>query len=343
MKLATFLTLLPLALPVFAQGSKDNAPVVSSQAQTPPPSTDCEHDSSDPMISDISKYDRDQLLTYAAGLNLPDSPIKTLHPKYLALKADIAALRKQGFGDQHPFLAPKIKELDAVATQIDLALDKLKGSIQPKLGKPNSLPPAASGRAEISLSELRQRLDTETALLKQLTAKLAEIEATSPESAEAKELKLTIREQADIVDQVQRLLNQVIKTKGILYLGPVQHPDNGSRPPKERKALLEHRLKFITTLEGEDLYTFVGNLDLRDNPVPDLHQRYLAATLTLDALRIKGVGNGHPEWITAEKSTSAIKARLDTAVQAIRKTLEAELDIVSAQIPQSPVVPPPQQ
>lgn len=233
-------------------------------------------------------------------------------------------------------------KLATFLTLLPLALPVFAQETKDPVVKHESPPDAPPECASISRREVQQTIESETGLIDQLTAKLADVEAKSPGSEEAKELRLTIRDHCDTLDQAKRLLAQLIKTSGIIY-NPVSHQGNRSLPLVERKILLETQLRFIATMEGEDLHTFVGNIDLRDNPVPFLHQRYLEATLTLDALRLKGLANGHPDFISAEKSIKTIQTHLDTAILAIRKTLEAELEIVNTQIAQPPVAQPPQQ
>jgi hypothetical protein len=81
-------------------------------------------------ITCLSKFDRDQLLAYVAGLDLPDNAVKRLYPKYIELMAEIDQMNLQGLGDAHSLVAPKVKELALMRAQLNEAMDGL--NLQPK-------------------------------------------------------------------------------------------------------------------------------------------------------------------------------------------------------------------
>lgn len=54
------------------------------------------------QIETLLRYDGPQLMTYAAGLNLPENIIRTLHPEYLAAKRQLKVLKLGGLGERHP-------------------------------------------------------------------------------------------------------------------------------------------------------------------------------------------------------------------------------------------------
>ena len=54
------------------------------------------------QISSLLKYDSDQLMVYASGLDLPDNIIRNLYPQYLEPKRQLEGLKINGLGDNHP-------------------------------------------------------------------------------------------------------------------------------------------------------------------------------------------------------------------------------------------------
>lgn len=94
------------------------------------------------QIGSLLKYDSDQLMVYASGLDLPDNIIRTLYPQYLEAKRQLDGLRINGLGAKHPTvlvandqiqnmkhqLDEGVVNLRATLTaQLDLAADRLKG------------------------------------------------------------------------------------------------------------------------------------------------------------------------------------------------------------------------
>ncbi len=92
------------------------------------------------QIQNLLKYDSDQLMVYAAGLNLPDNIVKILHPQYLEQRRQLETLKVSGLGPNHPTMRVQTEMVeqmkrdlnegvvslrDTLRAQLDLATDRL--------------------------------------------------------------------------------------------------------------------------------------------------------------------------------------------------------------------------
>ncbi|MBN8457059.1 MAG: polysaccharide biosynthesis tyrosine autokinase [Verrucomicrobia bacterium] len=103
----------------------------------------------DSMIKTLLKYDQDQLMSYAAGLELPENVIRTLYPKYLDIKAQFEGFKQEGRGAQHPLMLAKQQEIEAIRKQLDEGVVALRDTLQAKLDLAN----ARFERAKTALDE----------------------------------------------------------------------------------------------------------------------------------------------------------------------------------------------
>lgn len=85
------------------------------------------------MIKTLLKYDSDQLMSYAAGLDLPDNVIRTLYPRYLETKTMYEGAKNQGLGANHPLMLSKTQELAAMRKQLDEGVVSLRDILKAKL------------------------------------------------------------------------------------------------------------------------------------------------------------------------------------------------------------------
>jgi hypothetical protein len=103
------------------------------------------------MLQNLLKYDKDQLMTYASGLQLPDNAVQTLYPKYIEQKSKLESLKKQGVGDQHPELQAQQQVTESMKKQLDEGVVQLRDTLQAKL----ELAEARYKRAAIAKNEKR--------------------------------------------------------------------------------------------------------------------------------------------------------------------------------------------
>ncbi len=85
------------------------------------------------QINSLLKYDSDQLMVYAAGLNLPDNVIKNLLPQYNEAKRSVEALKINGLGDRHPTVLAAMDQIEGIKHQLDEGVVNLRATLQAQL------------------------------------------------------------------------------------------------------------------------------------------------------------------------------------------------------------------
>lgn len=85
------------------------------------------------QINSLLKYDSEQLMVYASGLDLPDNVIKNLYPQYLDASRQLSNLRINGLGDRHPTVMAAVSEIEAMKRQLDEGVVNLRATLQAQL------------------------------------------------------------------------------------------------------------------------------------------------------------------------------------------------------------------
>jgi capsular exopolysaccharide synthesis family protein len=85
------------------------------------------------QISSLLKYDSDQLMVYAAGLDLPDNIIRSLYPQYLEAKRQLESLKITGLGDRHPQILAAVDQINAMKHQLDEGVVNLRATLKAQL------------------------------------------------------------------------------------------------------------------------------------------------------------------------------------------------------------------
>jgi polysaccharide biosynthesis transport protein len=85
------------------------------------------------QISSLLKYDSDQLMVYASGLNLPDNIIRNLYPQYLEAKRHIDGLKISGLGDKHPTVLVALDGIENMKRNLDEGVVNLRATLQAQL------------------------------------------------------------------------------------------------------------------------------------------------------------------------------------------------------------------
>jgi polysaccharide biosynthesis transport protein len=85
------------------------------------------------QITSLLRYDADQLMVYAAGLDLPDNIIKNLYPQYLESTRNLTSLKISGLGDRHPTVLVATEQLNEMRKQLTDGVVNLRAILQAKL------------------------------------------------------------------------------------------------------------------------------------------------------------------------------------------------------------------
>ncbi len=89
------------------------------------------------QVNSLLKYDSDQLMTYASGLNLPDNTVKNLLPQYNEAKRQLESARIKGLGDRHPSVQAAADQVQATKRQMDEGVVNLRATLQTQLEMAN--------------------------------------------------------------------------------------------------------------------------------------------------------------------------------------------------------------
>jgi len=114
------------------------------------------------QIDSLLKYDSEQLLIYASGLDLPDNIIKSLYPQYLALRRDIDGLKANGLGNKHPTITSSQKVLSSIKEDLDEGVVNLRTRLQGQLDMTKeSLLKAEARKKDTKQEALERGIDTQ--------------------------------------------------------------------------------------------------------------------------------------------------------------------------------------
>ena len=85
------------------------------------------------QISSLLKYDSDQLMVYASGLDLPDNIIRNLYPQYLEYKRQLEGFTINGLGPSHPTVLAANDNLRSMKQQLDEGVVNLRATLSAQL------------------------------------------------------------------------------------------------------------------------------------------------------------------------------------------------------------------
>ncbi|MGA0844945.1 MAG: GumC family protein [Luteolibacter sp.] len=85
------------------------------------------------QINSLLNYSSDQLMVYAAALDLPDNVIRTLYPQYLESKRHYDALIVNGLGAKHPSVLVAQDQINQLKRQLDEGVVNLRATLQAQL------------------------------------------------------------------------------------------------------------------------------------------------------------------------------------------------------------------
>ncbi len=81
------------------------------------------------QINSLLKYDSDQLMVYAAGLDLPDNIIKNMYPQYLETTRHLDSLKISGLGGNHPTVLAAADQIKGMKRQLDDGVVNLRQTL----------------------------------------------------------------------------------------------------------------------------------------------------------------------------------------------------------------------
>ena len=85
------------------------------------------------QINSLLKYDKDQLMVYASGLDLPDNTIRSILPEYQASKRELESLKIKGLGEDHPSVTAAKDQIERQKRQLDEGVVNLRATLKAQL------------------------------------------------------------------------------------------------------------------------------------------------------------------------------------------------------------------
>jgi polysaccharide biosynthesis transport protein len=114
------------------------------------------------QISSLDKYDSDQLMVYAAGLDLPDNIIRALYPQYQQQQRQVESYRINGLGERHPTILSALDQIEQMKRQLDEGVVNLRATLKAQLDVVTDRLKSVEIMKDESKEEMiRQGLDTQ--------------------------------------------------------------------------------------------------------------------------------------------------------------------------------------
>lgn len=85
------------------------------------------------QLACLQKYGDDQLMVYAAGLEMPDNAVSKLYPQYLEATRDLEALKINGVGEKHPTMIAAVGRINALKRQLEDGVVNLRTTLKAQL------------------------------------------------------------------------------------------------------------------------------------------------------------------------------------------------------------------
>lgn len=161
------------------------------------------------------------------------------------------------------------------------------------------------------------------------------------------ELRDAVQKQEDTVEDKRKALTTIIRNQELIYRGLIP---GGSREGglssdeeakmaalsfaelSEQKIMLDSQIETLLKYDGDQLMTYAAGLQLPENIIRVLHPQYLEAKRTLDALKLGGLGERHPNVKQQSEIVEGMRRDLDEGVVALRETLKAQLELATQQL-----------
>ncbi len=158
------------------------------------------------------------------------------------------------------------------------------------------------------------------------------------------ELNTAVRNQEDKVEEARKLVNKIIRQKGIRDTGDRgrfvrQESDEEmeARSALEQynlliteKTQLESQIQSLLKNNTEELILFAAGLELPDgNTIKTIYPQFLEAKLQLDSLKTSGLGPRHPSVQAASEMIQGMRRQMEGGVVSLRATLNKKLEIAN--------------
>jgi uncharacterized protein involved in exopolysaccharide biosynthesis len=128
------------------------------------------------QITSLLKYDSDQLMVYASGLDHPDNVIHKLYPQYLERKGALESMKVKGLGEKHPSVLVTVDQIETIEMQLEEGVVNLRETLKVRLGQIEARLKSAKGwnpRFDAQdYVDAKRGFETDQELLQQMKIKL---------------------------------------------------------------------------------------------------------------------------------------------------------------------------
>jgi hypothetical protein len=90
------------------------------------------------QLQTLSSYDGEQLHLYAASMDTPENPVKTLYPQLQDAKQTLDHLTSTGFGPRHPSVIAQQAVIDSMRKDLDSATAQLRDLLKMQIDTANA-------------------------------------------------------------------------------------------------------------------------------------------------------------------------------------------------------------
>lgn len=160
------------------------------------------------------------------------------------------------------------------------------------------------------------------------------------------ELRNAVRDQGDKVEELQKILNTISRTKDIIYYSDrelwrggglnegsdADHAANMFNQLDGERMQLESQIESLLKYDSKALLIYASGLDLPDNIIKSLYPQYLELERQIEGLKASGLGDRHPTIVSNNRILDQMKGQLDEGVVNLRTRLQGQLDIAEERL-----------
>lgn len=125
------------------------------------------------QLNSLLESQDEQLIIYAAGMDIPNNPIKELYPQLLEAKRGLELMQTSGLGGKHPSLIEQNSRIGAIKSQLDAGLLDIKKTMKDRLDTIHQEERERIMRDSMKYVEAKREWETENQLLESMNQKIA--------------------------------------------------------------------------------------------------------------------------------------------------------------------------
>ncbi|MES2997082.1 MAG: polysaccharide biosynthesis tyrosine autokinase [Verrucomicrobiota bacterium] len=85
------------------------------------------------QIDNLMRYQSDEMIPYAASVDLPDNVIRNLYPQYLEATRELQSYKTNGLGSNHPTVRAQAEGIESLKKQMEQGVVNLKSTLRTQL------------------------------------------------------------------------------------------------------------------------------------------------------------------------------------------------------------------